>query len=64
MSDVLVFVTGAADIPHLDLKNAPLYYLRVLLKPQVTYVPSASTCFNTLYLPMVHCNDYGTFKNM
>ena len=61
LSDVLVFVTGAADVPPVEFEENPSIMFKSAVEA-TSDLPSASTCSNTLYLPMVHCNDYDTFK--
>ena len=62
LSDVLVFVAGAADVSMVGFEENPSIMFKSAVEA-TSDLPSASTCSNTLYLPMVHCNDdYDTFK--
>lgn len=59
LEDILIFATGAAEIPPMGFSEQPTVVFKS--KHEVGNVlPSASTCVNRMYLP-VH-DTYETFK--
>ena len=60
LEDILVFATGASEVPPMGFDEQPSVSFK---NPDEVggALPSASTCSNTMYLP-VH-DTYGTFKD-
>lgn len=59
LEDILIFATGAANIPPMGFVEQPSI---VFKEDSGKDLPTASTCSNTLYIPTVHYNDYDKFK--
>ena len=59
LGDILAFTTGAAEVPPLGFDVQPNIKFNSGLHSDL---PLASTCSNTLYLPVVHSNDNELFK--
>lgn len=60
LEDVLAFVTGATTIPPMGFDHQPRIWFKTREESGFDF-PSASTCANCLYLPIVH-ETYPQFK--